>query len=133
MQPWFSANYLEITLGRPVDGGGIAAGSTVEIRLNGGGLFQLVGLVEQMHTQAMERMRAEREHNTLRGFLFLPVEPSLLKPIASQRCTSLQQPLKEMRPLCRRQIIHRMSYLPRTISDNYLGSVPSQYMQETAR
>jgi len=65
VQPWFSANYLQITLGRPVDGGGITAGSTVEIRLNDTGLFQLVGLVEQMHAQAIQRMRTETEYNTL--------------------------------------------------------------------
>ena len=75
MQPWFSANYLQITLGRPVDGGGITAGSTVEIRLNDTGLFQLVGLVEQMHTQAVQKMRTEREYNTLRGSMLPLLDP----------------------------------------------------------
>ncbi|KAF8324552.1 uncharacterized protein EI90DRAFT_2895810, partial [Cantharellus anzutake] len=53
LQPWFSANYLNLTLGRPVEGGGITSGSTIEVRLNDRGLFQFVEIVERMRAQAV--------------------------------------------------------------------------------
>lgn len=70
VQPYFSANYLSLGI-QPIEGGGLGARTTVQIRFSNSGIFEFVGLVDRLRKYAIEERRQVREANTLREYSIL--------------------------------------------------------------
>ncbi|CAE6432473.1 hypothetical protein ACGC1H_000374 [Rhizoctonia solani] len=59
VQPYFAANYLVMDI-RPAEGGGLALGTKVEVRLTDRGMFEFINMVESVRSTAIERAREAR-------------------------------------------------------------------------
>lgn len=66
-QPWFGGNYIEVAF-KPTPEGGLPVGAiaTIQLRVDGGGLYEFCATLQQRIEAAK---RKNQELNTLREFL----------------------------------------------------------------